>query len=175
MQQIAASADAFAALLGDGSVVTWGNAGSGGDSSAVQDQLKNVNVIHGSDEAFAALLEDGCVVTWGDAGTGGDSSSVQHQLKNVQEIPSSGTALAAILEDGSVVTWGDADSGGDSSAVQRRLKNVQDLDLKEAVPQLLFAPQQGPRLLIRFTAFSWSSRRSRPSVGNNLESCWLCW
>ena len=30
---------AFAALLGDGSVVTWGNAGWGGDSSVVQDQL----------------------------------------------------------------------------------------------------------------------------------------
>ena len=30
---------AFATILGDGSVVTWGNADSGGDSSAVQDQL----------------------------------------------------------------------------------------------------------------------------------------
>ena len=33
------SASAFAALLGDGSVVTWGRADYGGDSSAVQHQL----------------------------------------------------------------------------------------------------------------------------------------
>ena len=32
----------FAAILGDGSVMTWGHAEYGGDSSAVQDQLKNV-------------------------------------------------------------------------------------------------------------------------------------
>ena len=42
------SSQAFAAILGDGSVVTWGHAGSGGDSSAVQDQLKNVQQIHAS-------------------------------------------------------------------------------------------------------------------------------
>ena len=36
MQQIQASDCAFAAILGDGSVVTWGSARFGGDSSAVQ-------------------------------------------------------------------------------------------------------------------------------------------
>ena len=42
MQQIQASHRAFAATLGDGSVVTWGGAQHGGDSSAVQDQLSDV-------------------------------------------------------------------------------------------------------------------------------------
>ena len=63
--------------------MTWGRASSGGDSSAVQDQLKNVQQIQASDGAFAAILGDGCVVTWGDAHCGGDSSSVQEQLQNV--------------------------------------------------------------------------------------------
>ena len=36
---------AFAAILGDGSAVTWGKAEYGGDSSAVQDQLKNATQI----------------------------------------------------------------------------------------------------------------------------------
>ena len=36
---------AFAAILGNGSVITWGIAGNGGDSSDVQDQLKNVQKI----------------------------------------------------------------------------------------------------------------------------------
>ena len=39
VQQIQATLYAFAAILGDGSVVTWGLAGNGGDSSFVRDQL----------------------------------------------------------------------------------------------------------------------------------------
>ena len=102
-------------------------AGDGGDSSAVQDQLKNVQHIQASALAFAAILDNGSVVTWGDAGYGGDSGAVQDQLKKVQRIlaaSSLGRAFAAILDDGSVVTWGDAEYGGDSGAVQVQLKNV---------------------------------------------------
>ena len=36
-----ASGKAFAAIVGDGSVVTWGNAHNGGDSRAVQEKLSN--------------------------------------------------------------------------------------------------------------------------------------
>ena len=124
---------AFAAILGDGSVMTWGPADYGGDSRAVQEQLKNVQQIQSSpgyfEGAFAAIRGDGSVVTWGSARGGGDSSAVQHQLKNVQQIQASRSAFAALLGDGSVVTWGiqryGGDSGGDSRAVQDRLKNVQ--------------------------------------------------
>ena len=63
MQQIQASLRAFAAILGDGSVVTWGLAYDGGDSSAVQPQLRGVQQIQASGHAFAALLCDGSVVT----------------------------------------------------------------------------------------------------------------
>ena len=41
VQRIQATDEAFAAILGDGSVVTWGSAWHGGDSTAVQDQLEN--------------------------------------------------------------------------------------------------------------------------------------
>ena len=37
---LAATADSFAAILGDGSVVTWGGSRAGGDSTSVKDQLK---------------------------------------------------------------------------------------------------------------------------------------
>ncbi|OLQ02248.1 hypothetical protein AK812_SmicGene14917 [Symbiodinium microadriaticum] len=77
VQQIQASDSAFAAILGDGSVVTWGNPEYGGDSSSVQDQLKNVRQIRASGGAFAAILSDGSIVTWGPASNGGDSSSMQ--------------------------------------------------------------------------------------------------
>ena len=47
---------AFAAILGDGSVVAWGDAEAGGDSSAVRDQLQNVQQIQAARFAFAAIL-----------------------------------------------------------------------------------------------------------------------
>ena len=78
------SHSAFAAILEDGSVVTWGNADFGGDSSAVRDQLRGVQQIQAAGSgAFAAILEDGSVVTWGHADRGGDSSAVQHELRFV--------------------------------------------------------------------------------------------
>eukprot|EP00439_Symbiodinium_sp_Y106_P045410 s1837_g5.t1 len=116
---------AFAAILGDGSVVTWGGAGFCSDSSHVQ--LTNVQQIQASYCAFAAVLADGSVVTWGPASYGGDSSAVQGQLRNVRQIQASRHSSAAILGDGSVVTWGQAESGGDSTAVQDQLKNVQKI------------------------------------------------
>ena len=91
----------FAAILGDGSVATWGDASLGGDSSAVHDKLKNVQQIHCNRyTAFAAILGNGSVVTWGDAGKGGDSSAVQKRLTNVQQIQASMGAFAAILRNG---------------------------------------------------------------------------
>ena len=128
--QIQASSKSFAAILGDGSVVAWGDARFGSFSSAVQDQLKNVQQIQTArfdGGAFAAILCDGSVVTWGDSYNGGDSSAVQDQLKNVQQIQAFGAAFAAILVDGSVVTWGGAGAGGDRSAVEAQLKNVQQI------------------------------------------------
>ena len=65
MLQIQASYNAFAAILEDGSVVTWGHAIYGGDSSAVRDQLSGVQQIQATSEAFAAILAGGSVVTLG--------------------------------------------------------------------------------------------------------------
>eukprot|EP00439_Symbiodinium_sp_Y106_P084693 s31_g26.t1 len=123
---------ALAAILGDASVVTWGNSLAGGCSLGVRNQLKNVQQIQASSEAFAAILDDGSVVTWGDAADGGDSSAVQGQLNNVQQIQATYSAFAAILRDGSVVTWGDGRQGGDSSAVQNQLKNVQQIQANDS-------------------------------------------
>ena len=91
-------------------MVTWGDARWGGDSSAVQGELKDqvVQQIYSTGYAFAALLGNGRVVTWGDADSGGDSSAVQGELKDqvVQKIYSTGYAFAALLGNGRVVTWG---------------------------------------------------------------------
>ena len=125
--QVVAAHSAFAAILGDGSVVTWGYSRYGGGSRAVQHQLKNAQQIQHTDRAFAAILNNRSVVTWGDARSGGDSRAVQHKLNNVQQIQASDGAFAAILGDGSVVTWGDTEDGGDCSAVQDQLVDVQQI------------------------------------------------
>ena len=71
----------IAAVKADGSVVTWGDASYGGDSSTVEAQLASgVLQIIGSMGAFAAVKEDGSVVTWGDARNGGDNTTVQAQF-----------------------------------------------------------------------------------------------
>ena len=69
----------------------------GGDSSAVRDQLKNVQQIQATDSAFAAILADGSVVTWGSDRNGGDCSAVHDELRNVQQIQAASTAFGCDL------------------------------------------------------------------------------
>ena len=122
---------AFAAILEDGSVVTWGRADHGGDSSAVQDELRGVQQIQATHAALAAILADGSVVTWGRADCGGDSSGVQISSRVCSRFRQNVGLFAAILEDGSVVTWGYASGGGDSSAVRDQLKGVQQIQVTD--------------------------------------------
>ena len=70
-------------MLTDGLVVTWGHEGFGGDSRAVQDQLKSVQQIQAFKYAFAGIVSDGSVVTWGDKDCGGDSRAVKDQQRVV--------------------------------------------------------------------------------------------
>eukprot|EP00438_Fugacium_kawagutii_P031478 Skav222647 [mRNA] locus=scaffold10:462694:474269:- [translate_table: standard] len=115
----------FAAILTDGSVVTWGRRGCGDDNSRVRDQLRSVQQIFGARAAFSAI-------TWDMEIHVGSSSGVQDQLGNVRQIFATQEAFAAVLADGGVVTWGNALSGGDSSEVQAHLKNVYET-IRESV------------------------------------------
>jgi len=127
--KIYATKVSFAAVLGDGRVVTWGDAANGGDSLAVQAELQgDVRHMCSTWWAFAALLGNGHVVTWGDSAYGGQSSAVQELLqRDVVHLSSTSKAFAAVRADGRVVTWGHADCGGDSSAVQDLLPNNIDM------------------------------------------------
>ena len=58
-------------------MISWGRADFGGDSSSVQDELRDVQQIQAAYGAFAAILSDGSVVTWGDADYGGKNSAAQ--------------------------------------------------------------------------------------------------
>ncbi|CAJ1374405.1 unnamed protein product [Effrenium voratum] len=73
--KLAATAWAFALHVAGGDGVAWGLPDRGGDSSQVQEQLRNVRQIQATSRgAFAAILESGAVVTWGDPRYGGNSS-----------------------------------------------------------------------------------------------------
>ena len=107
---IASTWRAFAAQKVDGTVITWGNSGFGGDSSSVASNLsRGAAFIAGNQGAFAAKMLDGSVVTWGYGYMGGDSSSVAGDLTGVDKVVASRQQFAALKLDGSVVTWGFAD------------------------------------------------------------------
>ena len=83
LHRIYSTGNAFAAVKGDGSVVTWGNASYGGNMDAVREQLANdVQHIYSTGGAFAAVKGDGSVVTWGDAESGGIMEAVREQLES---------------------------------------------------------------------------------------------
>ena len=74
VQQIRATSFAFAAILADWSVVTWGDPDESGDSSKVQHKLRRVQHVQSTSGAFATILDNGSVVMWGNPDEGGDSS-----------------------------------------------------------------------------------------------------
>jgi hypothetical protein len=113
---------AAAVLKEDGSVLTWGDAYFGGDSSSVAEHLKSgVSKVVMGKWAGAVLKEDGSVWTWGHGPAGGDSSEVAEHLRSgVKDVVmgnGNGGLAAALKEDGSVIGWGDVTfAGPDMSA-----------------------------------------------------------
>ena len=122
MQQIYSTGSAFAALLREWPSGDVGTCCSGGDSSAVQGDLKDqvVKQIYSTGFAFAALLGNGRVVTWGMLVM--EETAVRSKASSRTKSCSRFTRLIMLLRlclgNGRVVTWGSAGYGGDSSAVQ---------------------------------------------------------
>lgn len=77
VQEISVTDHAFAALNGDGRIVTWGVPEFGGNSSSVQEELHHVQKIVATSGAFAVIVGEGRVVTWGKEEGGGNSEKVQ--------------------------------------------------------------------------------------------------
>ena len=57
--QVQASGSAFAAILGDATIATWGDAGAGGDSTVVQKQLQNLRSTWQQFTFFTESLRNG--------------------------------------------------------------------------------------------------------------------
>eukprot|EP00931_Biecheleriopsis_adriatica_P106663 TRINITY_DN81067_c0_g1_i1.p1 TRINITY_DN81067_c0_g1~~TRINITY_DN81067_c0_g1_i1.p1 ORF type:complete len:651 (-),score=108.21 TRINITY_DN81067_c0_g1_i1:67-2019(-) len=124
-------AGAEAELKADGTVVARGPSDRGGDCSAVQEQLVDVQCINATFNAYAALKADGSVVAWGSEWFGGGESftEVQSQLVDVQSIHATDKAFAALKAGGTVVSWG-AREGPWAESLQKAqllLINVQQI------------------------------------------------
>ena len=100
--QVFGGRGAFAALLFDGSVVTWGFNIQGHDSRRVEGQLTDVKEIITNYRAMAALKYDGTgtAVSWGHVG-------YVPELDGCEGFAGTTVTFAAINRSGCVVTWGD--------------------------------------------------------------------
>ena len=140
--KVAATSQAFAVwCCGGDRIATWGEQCYGGDSSAVQDHLKNVQQVQGTMGAFAAILADGSVVTWGDRNSGGDSSAVQDQL---QEFQQQGTRMACHQTDpslpGASILWMLCSSRS-AQECPAGARHKHDPSLPEVEPSILWRSQ----------------------------------
>jgi len=97
--------DGYAAKLGSGDVVTWGNSASttGFSPESVINALK----IMSSGRGFVALLPSGEAKYWGVQYTSSWSVSPPSSLSNVKDIVfGEWSDAVALLDDGTLVTWG---------------------------------------------------------------------
>jgi len=115
---ISANLGTFAALREDGTVFTWGNVGSGGDTTFELKDLKNVDKLsfapYGKGLAYTAIYQGGSIKSWGGSDVvGSDSSKVEDLLPNVDRVISNGFSQIAVTTDDRVIGWGSNLYGGD--------------------------------------------------------------
>ena len=83
---------AYATVTNSGSLITWSDAGRGGNSDKVKSELTGgVDHVVGTGSAFATVKQDGSVVTWGDSWCGGDADDVSDQLTGRNPLERSGS------------------------------------------------------------------------------------
>ncbi|MCH2534455.1 MAG: hypothetical protein MK008_08450, partial [Bdellovibrionales bacterium] len=120
---------AIVLLKSSGSVVAYGKANFGGDTSAVQGEISSgvvdifstgildptISVLAGPNASILATKEDGSFVCWGYAAYC-DTSGVDFSSGLKKIYPSAG-AFVVEKNNGEIVAWGDASFGGDISGV----------------------------------------------------------
>jgi hypothetical protein len=123
---IAANGSRSLALLGNGTVMSWGAGGA--DVPTAVSGLKKVVGISAGDEHSLALLENGTVMAWGANGSGqlGNGTTTSSAmpvavsgLSGVVAIAAGREHSIALLKDGTVMAWGANDSGqlGNGTAI----------------------------------------------------------
>lgn len=140
---IAATANAFAVLRENGSIVVIGH-GNATDLTEVREDLmlsdgQRFVSISSTKDSFAALRNDGVIVSWGNISAedlrklklefpGEDPQRPQDSANQAAlQIVSNQGAFAAIKKDRSVFTWGSVGFGADSRKVEQDLNGSSDI------------------------------------------------
>ncbi|MFZ4754455.1 MAG: hypothetical protein ACOYL4_00390 [Miltoncostaeaceae bacterium] len=181
VRTVASTLGAFAATKADGSVVTWGEAGSGGDAScAPADECSpapagslssGVAQVQANAGAFAALKSDGTVVAWGAPAVGGDASQpVGGALTGVTAVVPNSAAFAAIKEGGAVATWGTPLLGGDFTCAEDQCSAAPADSLSSGVTSIsstmaAFAALKANRSVVTWGASPFGGDSSSPVGG----------
>lgn len=107
-QQLIGSDLGWAALMEDGSVITWSSERNFAIPLAVRDRLEQgVQMIAASETLFFAIDKTGALFAWGDSHALTYFSEVKEKLKKgVVKVVGLEQAGAALIDDGSVVVWG---------------------------------------------------------------------
>lgn len=100
---------AFAALLNDGSLITWGDSDWGGVTPVLADGKIFTSLV-ASQQGFSAFFNGG-VLVWGQSMPEGKIVTLP-QEKSIAFLATTREAFAACFEDGSLQCWGVADCGG---------------------------------------------------------------
>jgi len=111
---------AFTAIKTDGTVISWGLKGYGGDAPDFDlVEGETVTKLYSSVFAFAALTSTGRVIAWGHENFGGDiannvaSSSGDTSLSDAENpvlsVYSARLGFMAVRQDNSIVVWGNPD------------------------------------------------------------------
>lgn len=110
---------AFAGILEDDTVVTWGAHDECEGFDKVKHELFDVESLCSSSGAFAALRRDGAVRCWGDAALGGHGKA-----ETATALVATLGAFAVLRSDGRVTCWGHRFSGGEPGSVAAQLTEV---------------------------------------------------
>lgn len=111
---VKSSSRAFAALTGDGDVLSWGSSGYGATDTVYHD----VKQVHRTSRAFAVLHLNRSLSAWGSEHFGGSLGTMAaYVLQDVKKVCSNEVAFTAIKSDGSAIAWGHTFSLGQSGLI----------------------------------------------------------
>ena len=159
VKEIQASANSFAALTMQGSVVTWGP-GVDDMGAKVKKRLAakgRIRAIQYNENAFAAITESGSVITWGDEESGGAMPD-GILSSSVDAIQSAGEGFCAVTQDKTAVPWGRQNSFGVRCFPSTPIHNVEKVfDGRRYAAQPLTAILQGGSIKRWKSAYVWDS------------------
>lgn len=154
-RRVVGSNGAFAAVLSDSRVISWGVKEERQGFEEVQDELYDLQDLRATSGAFCALRDDGHVVCWGTPSLGGVRAGSAPIVG--RSLVSTLGAFGVLRVDGGVTSWGHPLAGGRATeVVQRQLTQVVELSSTEVA----FTALREDGVLVRWGHPHYTKRRT---------------